>query len=56
MVNQKVEVDNEIGNKTLDELKTMFDVEIAKIRESALAPDEETIEKAEAYDYLINNE
>lgn len=32
-----VGIDNETGNETLDELKSIFDVEVAKIRESAPA-------------------
>ena len=32
-----VEIDNETGNETLDELKAIFDTEVVKIRESAPA-------------------
>ena len=32
-----IEINNETGNETLEELKTVFDTEVAKIRETAPA-------------------
>ena len=30
-----IKIDNETGNETLEELKSIFDIEVTKIRESA---------------------